>query len=219
VKIVIFEPHPDDLLFGPGPKIFDWIKKGYDIHIITVTDGRACYKDHNNIKITEDEVAEKRINEAKDAINFLGIPIDNHYLLYFHDEKGQEYVKEGIKKVKPIIKDADRIVLPSNNNGHIDHQATHDIAMGAAKELGLDIEYFVYFIPSYGIFKDDSGDKQIEVLISDDLRIKLQEWYDIYQSQKLPISSFKFYTRYLKRVKKTIYGIFTLKDKGNYYNF
>jgi len=36
-----------------------------------------------------------------------------------------------------IIKDGDRIVLPSNNNKHLDHQATYEIAMGAAKELNL----------------------------------------------------------------------------------
>ena len=27
MKIVIFEPHPDDLLFGPGPILLDWMKE------------------------------------------------------------------------------------------------------------------------------------------------------------------------------------------------
>ena len=89
MKIVIFEPHPDDLLFGPGPILLDWIKEGqHDIHIITVTDGRACYRESGDILLedastmTEDDVAEMRINEAKISMEFLGITSDNHHLLY-----------------------------------------------------------------------------------------------------------------------------------------
>ena len=45
MKIVIFEPHPDDLLFGPGPILLEWINEGnHDIHIFTVTDGRVCFR-------------------------------------------------------------------------------------------------------------------------------------------------------------------------------
>ena len=77
-KIVIFEPHPDDLLFGPGPILLDWIKEiDHNIFIITVTDGRACYRsgedkyDDDIAEMTEDDVANMRINEAKQAIEFL----------------------------------------------------------------------------------------------------------------------------------------------------
>jgi len=219
MKIVIFEPHPDDLLFGIGPKIFDWINENHDIHIITVTDGRACYRGHENIVIMEDGVAEMRLKEAKRVMEFLKLPSKNLHLLKFPDAEGQKYVQEGIKKVKILIKDADRIVLPSNNNAHVDHQATHDIAVGAAKELGLDVEFFVYFIPSYGVFKNDSKDHQIQVEITEELRNKLQEWFKIYESQKLPKPTFKFYTRFLKRVQQVKYAIFRLKDKGKFYNF
>ena len=121
MKIVIFEPHPDDLLMGPGPIMFDWIKEGHDLHIITVTDGRACYRSHEDIKITEDKVAELRIKEAKQAVAFLNLAPEKLHLLYFHDADGSKYVKEGILKVKPIIRDANRIVLPSTNNKHVDY--------------------------------------------------------------------------------------------------
>jgi LmbE family N-acetylglucosaminyl deacetylase len=157
LKIVIFEPHPDDLLFGTGPKIFDWIEEGHNVHIITVTDGRAAYRDAREIDMPEDEVAEMRINEAKRVIEFLGLNKENHHLLFFHDAVGKKYVKEGIERVKPIISNADRIVLPSNNNLHEDHQATHDIAIEAAKDLNLDIEIsavlkriFIFTISTFG---------------------------------------------------------------------
>jgi LmbE family N-acetylglucosaminyl deacetylase len=219
MKIVIFEPHPDDLLFGPGPKIFDWKKEKHEIHVITITDGRACYREREGVEMAEDEVAKMRLKEARQAIKFLGLPEGNHHLLKFHDADGQKYVDEAIEKVKPLIKDADRLVLPSDHNGHVDHQATHDIATRAAKQLSLEAEFWVYFIPSYGRFDEDSAEKQVEKTISDSLREKLQEWLQIYQSQKKTPLTWKFYNRYLKRVRKAKYGIFELKDLGKYHNF
>ena len=163
MKIIIFEPHPDDLLFGPGPILLDWINEGnHDIHVITVTDGRAWYRSGEDAlsegaaRMTENDVAEMRISEAKKSIEFLGIPPENHHLFYFHDADGHKYVKEGIIKAKCLIKDFDKIVLPSSHNLHADHQATHDIAIGAAIELKLTkAEYFVFFISSYGKFQKD----------------------------------------------------------------
>lgn len=227
VKIVIFEPHPDDLLFGPGPILLEWIKeKQHDIHIITVTDGRACFRSGEDkysddvFEMTEDDVATMRINEARQAVEFLGLPSKNHHLLKFHDADGQKYVKEGIEKIKPLIKDVKRIVSPSNNNLHADHQATHDIAIGAAKELKLtDIEYFVYFIPSYGKFQEDSKHKQFEYIIDEEKADTLQEWLEIYQSQAKIKYTWKMYTRFLKKIKTWTYGIYTYNDIGNYYNF
>lgn len=225
MKIVIFEPHPDDLLFGPGPLIFDWIKEGHEIHVITITDGRAFFRGMRNPpekveEMSEDDIAEMRIEEAKEAINFLGLPKENHHLLYFHDADGQKYVEEAKEKVKPFLEDIDRIVLPSDNNGHADHQATHDIAIKAAKDLKLtEVEYIVYFIPSYGKFKEDSKEKQFTLKIGADLQSKLKEWLKIYQSQKLSKYTWKMFKWFLKNVAERTYGRFNYKDVGKFYNF
>ena len=226
MKIYVFEPHPDDLLFGPGPILLDWIKDKNEIHIITVTDGRACYRSGQDnysddvANMTEDDVAEMRINEARQAIDFLRLSHENHHLLKFHDADGQKYVPDAIKKVKPLIKDADRLVIPSDNNRHIDHQATHDIAIGAAKELELkDIEYFVYFIASYGKFQEDSKQYQFEYKIDEQKALTLNEWLDLYQSQAKLKWTWKMYKRFLKKVRTWTYAIFSYEDIGRYYNF
>ena len=227
MNIIVFEPHPDDLLFGPGPILIDWIEENvHDIHVVTVTDGRACYRLGEDVmtedtkNIPEEEVARMRLDEARKAIRFLGIPEENHHLLRFHDADGQKYVKEAIEKVKPIIKDADRLVLPSNNNKHVDHQATHDIAVGAAKNLDLrDVEYFVYFIPSYGKFQEDSKDKQFEHVISEEKSKKLLEWLQIYQSQSRLKYTWKLYNRFLRKTRVVKYAIYSYDDIGKYYNF
>jgi len=225
MKIIIFEPHPDDLLFGPGPILLDWIQQDHEIHIITITDGRACYRSGEDsysedvTSMTEDDVAEMRINEAKKAINFLGLSHQNHHLLKFHDADGQKYVQDAIEKVKPIIKDVERLVFPSDNNKHDDHQATHNIAVGAAKGLqSTDAEYFIYFIATYGQFKEDSKDKQIEYRVNEEKAEKLKKWLKIYQSQKKIKYTWKMYTRYLEKVRIWTYGIYNYNDIGNYYN-
>lgn len=223
----IFEPHPDDILFGPGPILLEWIEeKKHEIHVITVTDGRACYRSGQDVfspevaTLTEDDVANMRIKEAKEAISFLGLPEENHHLLYYHDADGQKYVPEAIEKVKPLIKEADRLVFPSKNNGHEDHQATHDIAKTAAKELGLKkAEYFIYFIPSYGQFKEDSLNKQFEYTISDEKAEILKEWLQIYQSQAKIKFTWKMYNHFLKKIRTWKYGIYEYEDMGKYYNF
>jgi len=227
LKSVIFEPHPDDLLFGPGPILLDWINEGnHDIHIITVTDGRACYRSGDDTyseevaRMTEDDVAEMRISEAKKSVEFLGLPPENHHILFFHDTDGQKYVKEGIKKVKPLIKDANRIVLPSTHNLHVDHQATHDIAICAAKELNLkNIEYFVYFIASYGKFKEDSKEKQFDYTIDEETVKVLNDWLEIYQSQSKMKWMWKMYKRYLREIRTWTYARYIFEDIGRYYNF
>jgi len=227
LKILIFEPHPDDLLFGPGPILLEWIsEKKHDIHVITVTDGRACFRvgeqaDAENAPImTEDEVATMRTKEAREAIKFLGIPKENHHLFNFHDADGQKNVKEGIEKTILLIKNADRIFFPSDNNQHVDHQATHDIAIGASKSLSLkNLEYFVYFIPSYGKFQEDSKDHQFEYIINEEKAKILQEWLEIYHSQSYTKYTWMMYTRFLKKIRKWTYGIYKYKEIGKYYNF
>ena len=226
MKIIIFEPHPDDLLFGPGPILLDWINEGnHDIHIITVTDGRACYRSGDDIlseeakNMTEDKVAEMRVNEAKKSVEFLGIPPENHHLFYFHDAEGQKYVKEGIVKAKQLIKNSDVIVFPSNHNLHADHQATHDIAKGAAIELKLvKAEFFVYFISSYGKFQEDSKDKQFQYIVDEERAALLMKWLNIYQSQAMMKWTWKMFTRYIKKIRTWTYARYTFNDIGKYYN-
>ncbi|MHA1689585.1 MAG: PIG-L deacetylase family protein [Promethearchaeota archaeon] len=227
MKIVVFEPHPDDLLFGPGPILLEWIEeKKHDIHVVTVTDGRACYRVGGDVyapevkNYTEDDVARMRIKEAKEAISFLGLPEENHHLFYFHDADGPKYVAEGIEKAKDLIRGVDRLVCPSKNNRHVDHQATHDIAVGAARELELkNIEYFIYFIPSYGQFHEDSKEKQFEYTISEEKAKVLMEWLQIYQSQAKIKYTWKMYTSFLKNIRTWKYAIFKYEDMGKYYNF
>lgn len=154
-KIVIFAPHPDDELLGAGGSILKWKDEGYNINIIYITDGRAAYRyerqmgrfDESNelSKISENELAEIRMKEIDEVIEIINIPKENMHKFNFPDQNAKKHISEGIELSKNIIKDANRIILPSKNNSHEDHQATYDIAVGAAKELNLkDAEFYGY---------------------------------------------------------------------------
>ena len=156
LKIVIFAPHPDDELVGAG-SMLKWSDEGHNIHIIYITDGRAAYRyerargglfeSEETMNTTDDELAEIRMKEIDEVTEFLGFPKENIHKFEIPDQDAKNYIKEGIELSKIVIKDADRIVLPSKNNNHEDHQATYEIAVGAAKELDLkSTEFYGYAI-------------------------------------------------------------------------
>ena len=227
MKIIVFAPHPDDEIYGCGGSILKWMEEGHDVHIVYVTDNRAFLwwgrKDNalieeeakDYINLTENELGEIGLQEAKEVAKAFGFPDKNIYLFKFHDQGASEKINEGIELSKSIIKDADRIVLPSDNNNHVDHQATHTIVKETAKELNLkDTEFYVYGI--YNVLKAPK-EKQIKIRI-----IKYQEKiYELMKGYKTQLclkdsrlgwQSFKF-----KRAER--FAIFKLDDAGKFYNF
>jgi len=227
MKIVVYAPHPDDEIYGAGGSILKWMDEGHDLHIIYVTDNRALIawgKKHDQIieeeaqeyiNMSEEEIANICLKEAKIVANAFGFPDSNVHLFKFHDQEAINQIKKGIELSKDIIKDADRIVLPSDNNNHPDHQATHSIAKRAAIELNLEnVEYYVYAI--YNVMKAPM-DKQIKVRISD-YRFRIYEIMKHYKTQLLfKDTRLGWQTLTRKRVER--FGVFSLKDVGNYYNF
>jgi len=227
MKIVIFAPHPDDEIYGCGGSILKWIAEGHDVHIIYVTDNRVLItwgRKENQlleneakeyINLTEEEVGEIGLREAWEAAKAFGFPDNNIYLFKFHDQDAKNRITEGIELSKAIIKDANRIVLPSDNNNHVDHQATHTIAKQAALDLNLqNTEMYVYTI--YNINKAPL-EKQIKIKIAD-YRDKVYDIMSLYKTQ-LALKDTRLGWQTLKRKRTERFGVFTLGDVGKFYNF
>ena len=224
MKIVVFAPHPDDELAGAGGSILKWMEEGHNVHIIYISDGRAAYKferkmgrlvESEETKISEDELVAIRMKEIDEVIEYLDFPRQNIHKFMLPDQDVKNHVKEGIEKSKEIIKDADRIVLPSNNNIHEDHQATYDIAVGAAKELGLEkVEFF-----SYVLYVENLTPKERQVVINIvPYREKVHGALSKYKSQ-LYITTVDMYYKLIQRKRKERFGVYSLDDIGKYYNF
>lgn len=224
MKIVVFAPHPDDELAGAGGSMLKWMDDGHDVHVIIATDGRAAYTYERKLgrliesdvtQISEEELVEIRMKEIDVVVEFMGLSSKNIHKFKLPDQDLNSYVKEGIERSKDIIKDADRIVLPSNNNSHVDHQATYDIAVGAAKELGLNnIEFYGYVLY---VENKTPKDRQVNIGIVE-YRERVHNALGLYKSQ-LPITIVTMYYDLVKRKRKERFGVYRLEDVGKFYNF
>jgi LmbE family N-acetylglucosaminyl deacetylase len=224
MKIVVFAPHPDDELIAVGGTLLKWIEKGHEIHIIYVSDGRTAYtfeRKRGNLieaketQITEEELATVRKDEIQTVRKFIGLPKENIYVLDYPSHQLRKYSEKAIKEVKVIIRDADRIVIPSNNNSHTDHQNTYKIATSAAKELNLrDLEFYVYSIYVANRAPKEKR-KKIPVL---DYRDKVFRALNHYQSQ-LYLQPVKMLFNHVLRKRYEKFGVYGLKDLGKFYNF
>jgi LmbE family N-acetylglucosaminyl deacetylase len=223
-KIVIFAPHPDDELIGAGGALLKWKDEGHEIHIIYLSDGRAAYtyeRAKKNLveteatKISEKELAQTRMQEVERVAEFLEFPPKNLHKFKIPDQKVKDFKEMGIKKSKKIIKDAERIVIPSNNNLHVDHQATFDIAVNAALELNLQsIEFYIYAI-YLSIEAPPSHKVKVNIKKHNE---KIYNALQLYESQKY----IKTVNAVFERKKREIwerFGVFKLQDLGNFKNF
>ena len=224
MKIVIFAPHPDDESYGVGGSIMKWLEDGHEVHIIWFTDGRAGYRkareenkleDCEETRISEDKLAKIRLKEAAAAGAFLGVNQENSHFLKYHDQELKNTIDNAVERIKDIVVDANRFVIPSDHNGHPDHQATHDIAVKVAQELNLtNVEFYVYNL--YNPLKAQ-GDNLVKIRIGN-LRYKVYEALKLHKSQ--------FYTfdmgwqvEAMKARRRERFGFYYLKDKGTSYNF
>ena len=224
IKIIVFAPHPDDECYGAGGSILKWLDEGHDVHIIFFTDGRAGYRvarergdleDCEETRITEDELAKRRLEEANAAAEFLGVKKENRHFLKYYDQELKNHIDDAVKKIMNIVKDTDIFVIPSNNNNHPDHQATHDIAIKVAQKLNLkNVTFYVFAL--YNPLKAE-GEHLIKLRIGD-LRFKVYEALKLHKSE--------FYTKdmgwqslAMRDRRRERFGIYYLKDKGSFYNF
>ncbi|HUW90498.1 MAG TPA: PIG-L family deacetylase [Candidatus Nanopelagicaceae bacterium] len=227
MKIVVFAPHPDDEIYGTGGSILKWMKEGHNIHIVYVTDNRALItwgKKNNQILIeeaqdyinlSEDQIGEIGLKEAKSVAKAFGFPNDKVHLFEFHDQDALNQMSRGITLAKTIIYDADRIVIPSDNNNHPDHQATHTIAKEAAIELNLvNTEFYVYAI--YNVMKAPM-EKQVKIRIAE-YRDQIYNIMALYKTQ-LVLKDTRMGWLTLKRKRSERFGVFNLSNAGKFYNF
>jgi len=227
VKIVVFAPHPDDEIFSCAGSILKWMKEGHNVHIVYVTDNRALItwgKKSNQIiieeaqeyiNLSEDQVGEIGLREAKSVAKAFGFQKEAVHLFEFHDQGALNQISRGITLAKAIIYDADRIVMPSDNNNHPDHQATHTIAKEAVIELNLvNTELYVYAI--YNLIKAPM-EKQVKIRIAE-YRDQIYDIMALYKTQ-LALKDTRMGWLTLKRKRSERFAVFNLSDAGKFYNF
>ncbi len=228
MKIVVFTPHPDDEIFGCGGSILKWMEEGHDVHIIYVTDNRVLIKwglkekqllleeAKDFINLSEEEIAKIALKEAEEVSKDFGFSKKNVHLFKFHDQGAMNNIEYGVTLAKEIIKDADRIVLPSDNNNHVDHQATHTIAKRAAKEVNLkNAEFYVYAL--YNVLKAPK-EKQVKIK-AEQYQKRLYELMKGYRTQLCLKDTRMGWEYVLKRRRSERFGVFRFEDMNKFENF
>lgn len=227
MKIVVFAPHPDDEIFGCGGSILKWMDEGHDVHIVYVTDncvlitwgklhGQLLEEEAKDyINLSEEEIGRIGLEEALHVSKSFGFPEGNVHLFKFHDQDAKNQIVEGVRLTKDIIKVAGRIVLPSDNNNHSDHQATHTIVKKAAKDLQLQkVDFYVYAL--YNILKAPK-EKQIKISIVE-YQDQLYNLMTGYKTQ-LCLKDTRVGWQLLKRKRTERFGIFSFEDMNKFENF
>lgn len=227
MKIVVFAPHPDDEIFGCGGSILKWMDEGYDVHIVYVTDncvlitwgklhGQLLEEEAKDyINLSEEEIGRIGLEEALNVSKSFGFPEGNVHLFKFHDQDAKNQIVEGVRLAKDIIKDADRIVLPSDNNNHSDHQATHTMVKKAVRKLQIQkVEFYVYAL--YNILKAPK-EKQIKINIVE-YQDQLYNLMKGYKTQ-LCLKETRVGWQLLKRKRTERLGIFSFEDMNKFENF
>jgi len=227
MKIVVFAPHPDDEIFGCGGSILKWLEAGHNIHLIYITDNRALIdwgiKENQLLEecasrymdLTNDEIAKIALDEAKNVSRSFGIEKNNVHFFKIHDQDAESNIDLGVRLSKEILPNSDRIVLPSDNNNHNDHQATHRIAKETSKQLSLkNTEYYVYAL--YNVLKAPR-EKQIKIKIAE-YQKRLYELMKGYKTQ-LCLKDTRMGWKALKRRRSERFGVFNFIDIDKFENF
>jgi len=160
-------------------------------------------------------LAKKRLAEADAAGEFLGIKKENRHFLKFFDQELRMHIEEAVEKIKDILEDVDRFVIPSANNDHPDHQATYEIAVKVAEELNLkNLEFYVYAL--YNPLKVQ--DENLVKIRIGNLRFKVYNALKLHKSQFF-MHDMKLQSLAIRGRRRERFGSFKLKDKNNFYNF
>lgn len=178
-RILIFEPHPDDVAYQISGTVYKWLQERKEVMICTVTTGNNSTFKSN---VTKDQIKQIMMEEQKKAMDLLGIKLENRIQWQYEDLgidpalDRQKLLKDMItliRSFKPITivtMDPKNILMEENP----DHRAVASVGFEATAmaaypnvyrehlEQGLS-QHFVsrilfYMSPEPNVFVDISGD-------------------------------------------------------------
>jgi LmbE family N-acetylglucosaminyl deacetylase len=150
-KVIVFAPHPDDETCGCGGTIAKRVSEGYDVRIVSMTDGSHAFSEVLGIdsEPTPNELKEIRKEEAKRAARILGVQDKNLLFLDFEDTMLEKNKTEAQAKVVEILREnpaPTEVYFPYEKDCNADHRVTNCIVRNAIKKLGIPTKEYRYTI-------------------------------------------------------------------------
>lgn len=130
-RILVLAPHTDDGEFGCGGSISKWVEEEKKVYYVAFSSAEKSLP-----KEMPKDILKK---EVKEAVEILGIPLDNltlfNYPVRDFPAHRQEILEDMIKlenKLKPEI-----VLLPSTTDTHQDHQVISQEGFRAFKKVSI----------------------------------------------------------------------------------
>lgn len=101
-KILIFEPHPDDIAYQIAGTVYKWLESKKEVMVCTVTTGNSSTMDPT---VSKDQIEKIMLEEHQKAFDVLGIPPD-HRVQWKYDDWGLDPSRDRI----PLIADMVRLI-------------------------------------------------------------------------------------------------------------
>ena len=133
LRVIVFGAHPDDCELSAGGTAARWVKLGYKVKFVSVTNG-----DIGHYQTAGAILARRRTSEVKHCAEILGIETD---VLDIHDGELLPTL-ENRRTITRKIREwqADVVISPRPNDYHPDHRYTAILVQDAA---------FMVIVPSF----------------------------------------------------------------------
>lgn len=137
IRFLYIYPHPDDESFGPASVMYDQLRQGHEVFLLTLTRGGAT-KQRFRLGISIEEMGAIRFKEmlnVKESLKLTGMEVldlPDSGLQEYDPRKLENIVKEHIIKIKPDIV----VTYPVHGiSGFHDHLVTHAVVKRVFLEL------------------------------------------------------------------------------------
>lgn len=175
---LFFIPHQDDETITFSPAIENYIKKGYDVHVVLATDGISSsirenilngkdvcniHKERHEFNISSTKFTRLRDKEYENALIALGVKSENIHISRFASKDGELNVDRAKTIINDYIEQYPKAKVftfsdlsKSLTSGHNDHYTLGIAAKelyneGKINDLEMFVEFYVYpeFISKY----------------------------------------------------------------------
>ena len=137
LKILYIYPHPDDESFGPAAVMYDQLREGHKVYLLTLTRGGAT-KQRFKLGISIGEMGEIRYKEmlkVKETLKLNGMTVldlPDSGLQEYDPRELEKIIKEHVLNIKPDI----IVSYPVHGvSGFHDHMVTHAVVKRVFLEL------------------------------------------------------------------------------------
>ncbi|MFI5735276.1 PIG-L family deacetylase [Kribbella sp. NPDC051587] len=129
-RVAVLAAHPDDETLGAGGVVQVLKAAGAAVSLIVASDGEAAFPALDST--ARAELAAVRRDELTQAMAVLGLESAAVHLLGLPDSAVAEHETELTEQLKPLLRDADCVIVPWPGDPHPDHAAVGRAGLAAA---------------------------------------------------------------------------------------